>query len=148
MHEARATKEWIIQEAEAACAGLFFHDTIKHPQAPVPFGVFRLNRDRDVMLSMQVRAWAEDTWIIEVVVPEDWDDAPDDAPAQQADIWADALDQRLNPNGQPRVNQPANYGCEIVSCQRTAKVDYIEPRSDEANRIHRGGFYRIRTRGP
>src|SRR5215212_9199437 len=97
VHEDRATAEWIIAEGEAACVApdgydgpdLLFHDTLKHPQMPSPFGRFVLNRDRDVMMTPQIRAWTEDTWLIEVIVQEDLEGAPNDDPTGLADTWAE-----------------------------------------------------------
>lgn len=155
MHEARITRRWLRDQCQSAADPLspgFLFWWVRKPQrvsAPA-FGRYLANRSRDVKLSPHTRAWDEATWIVEVVVPDDFDPGPafDGDPGAMADALAAAVDARLNPGGRPRVNAPGPYGGLIVSCERTNAIDYLEPRADDADRIHRGGMYRIRTRGP
>lgn len=145
MHESRITRRWLRDECQSAIPALKFWWVRKPTADPsAAFGRYLVNRNRDVMMTPLIRAWDESVWIVEVVVPEDLSGTPD--PFQKADAWAALIDQRLNPGGRPRVNIQTPYGGEIVSCQRASLIEYMEPRADDADRIHRGGMYKIRTK--
>ncbi len=134
MLEARATGRWIRDKLQAEAPGMkAWRDSVPNRE-PLPAFRYTPNRFRDVRYTPRDRAWSEDVWAVEVIT-ENLEDIA---------TWGALIDAALN----NQVNQPAQYGCTIVSCTRDSQLLFDEPFSNAATIYHAGGLFKIRTAGP
>lgn len=126
-----------MQRGSARVGVPFWWDEIPARQAG-PQGRYLLNRSRSAEFTPRMRAWADNTYLIEVVVPDDADGETD------VDALGDLLDAAFTVvDAETQAD-----GSIVYSSRRTAEVDYVEKTPSGPDFVHRGGLYQIRLGVP
>ena len=130
-------RRWIMQRGRARVGIAFWWDEIP-ASAKGAQGRYLMNRSRSQEFTPRDRAWADNTYLIEIVVPDDRD----------GEVDIDALGDLLDATFTVVDAETQADGAIVYSSGRTAEIDYVEKTPSGPDFVHRGGLYRIKLGVP